>query len=309
MHRRRRAGRAARGRGDSPAGDAGRIDAAFPNRRTDSPCRHRAFAPVLSTALLALACTVAPAAQARIDYTDIWWAEGGVESGWGVNFAQTEDFIFVTFFIFGPNSAPVWYTAQLSRTVGDAFSGPVYAVTGPWFGAPVFTPVPPENVAQVGDATFTASSSVRGTLRYRIDTVTVTKTIERQSTTAVVVDDIYLGAIAGSLSGNCGASTPPTFRTTMQILVSQTVANNVRIDFSGADSRNLGQAICFMQGNATQRGKLLQVPNAIYQCSSGLKTTAVIGSIRPLDDGIEAHWGAAIGGGCIERGRLSGVRQ
>ena len=95
----------------------------------------------------------------------------------------------------------------------------------------------------------------------------------------------------------------------MQILVSQTVANDVRLDFYGADSRNLGRTICFMQGNATQHGKLLRVPNAIYQCTSGLKTTAEIESIRPLDDGIEAHWIADIGGGCIERGRLSGVRQ
>jgi hypothetical protein len=31
--------------------------------------------------------------------------------------------------------------------------------------------------------------------------------------------------------------------------------------------------------------------------------------LRELDDGIEAHWRANLGGGCVERGRLAGVRQ
>ena len=85
----------------------------------------------------------------------------------------------------------------------------MYVVTGPWFGAPVFTPVPTENIVPVGDATFTASSSVRGTLRYRIDTVAVVKTVARQSTTPVVVDGIYLGAIVATYSGTCSAETRP----------------------------------------------------------------------------------------------------
>jgi hypothetical protein len=267
------------------------------------------FRAMMATALLALACTFAHSAQARIDFTDIWWADGGVESGWGVNFAHTDNFIFVTFFIYGPDRSPVWYTAQLSRTSGDTFSGPVYVVTGPWFGAPVFTSVPPQDVIPVGDATFTASSSVRGTLRYRIDTVTVVKSIERQTTTELVVDDIYLGAIAGSVAGTCVAGTPATFLITMQIQVVQTLTNNVRLEFSGADSSNLGQDICYMQGNATQHGKLLRVPNAIYQCTGAPSRTATIESIRQLDGGIEAHWVADLGGGCIERGRLSGVTQ
>ena len=78
---------------------------------------------ILATALLAVACSLAQVAHAKIDFTDIWWTEGGVESGWGVNFAQTEDFIFATFFVFGPNNAPVWYTAQLSRTRATPSAG------------------------------------------------------------------------------------------------------------------------------------------------------------------------------------------
>jgi hypothetical protein len=94
-------------------------------------------------------------AEASTD-TDIWF--NPAESGWGVNFAQSDDFIFATFFIYGTSGAPVWYTAHLRRDINEVFSGPVYATTGTWFGAPVFPPVPPSDAVDVGDATFTATS-------------------------------------------------------------------------------------------------------------------------------------------------------
>ncbi len=259
--------------------------------------------------LLALFCALAPAANAKIDFTDTWWGEGGTESGWGINFAQTGDFIFATFYIYGPGGAPVWYTAQLSRTNGDTFSGPLYVVSGTWFGAPVFAPVPPGNVVAVGDATFTATNGHRGTLRYRIDTVTVNKNIERFTTVGLSVADLYLGGVAGTTSGNCQSGTATSFIQTMQFRVTQTAANVVRIEFSGADSTNIGQPQCVMQGNAAQYGKTLYVPSAAYQCTNGLSTTAEIDSVRLLDDGIEAHWRANLGGSCVQQGRLAGVKQ
>lgn len=271
-----------------------------------NPIRIRAY---VVAALFAAACALAPIAHAKVDYTDIWWAAGGTESGWGVNFAQTGDFIFATFFIYGPGGTPVWYTAQLSRTSGETFSGPVYAIVGTWFGAPVFPPVPPSNVVPVGDATFAASNSFRGTLRYRIDTVAVNKNVERQTTVALAVDDLYIGGISGSTSGTCPAGTPATFRNKMQFRVDQSASNSVRIEFTSADSTNLGQFVCAMQGNAAQYGKVLQVSSATYQCAGSPDYTAEIESIRRLDDGIEAHWRANLGGGCVKRGRLAGVKQ
>ena len=259
--------------------------------------------------LLAFLCAFAPAAHAKVDFTDTWQTEGGTESGWGINFAQTGDFIFATFYIYGPNGAPVWYTAQLSRTSGDTFSGPVYSVTGTWFGAPVFVPVPPSDVVPVGDATFTATNSHRGTLRYRIDTITVNKNIERFTTVGLSVADFYLGGIAGTNTGTCPSGIAATFIETMQFQVKEPAANVVRIEFSSADSPNIGELLCVMQGNATQYGNTLHVPSALYQCTDGLSTTAEIESVRLLDDGIEAHWRASLGGNCVQKGRLAGVKQ
>jgi hypothetical protein len=252
--------------------------------------------------LVVLACAIALPARASTDYTDIWY--NPAESGWGVNFAQNDKFIFATFFIYGPSGAPVWYTAQLARTSSDVFSGPVYVTSGTWFGAGTFPPVPPSAVVPVGDATFTATSDVRGTLRYRIDTVSVTKTIERQTLTKISVDDLYLGATVVEYSSCTSASTA---RVPVQVAITQSGApGTVRVELLATTN---GALICRLEGSGTQYGKVLRVPSASYQCATGLSTTAEISTLRPLDDGIELHWRADLGGGCVERGRVAAVRQ
>lgn len=55
--------------------------------------------------------------------TDIWWNPS--ESGWGVNFAQNGNFIFATFFIYGPpNNAPTWVTGQLTLGIEGRWTSP-----------------------------------------------------------------------------------------------------------------------------------------------------------------------------------------
>src|SRR4029453_13984971 len=70
------------------------------------------------------------------DYTDIWWA-GGVEDGWGINLIQSQDFIFATFFVYGPAPAktPIWYAGNLTRRENGSFSGGLYQTTGTGLGA------------------------------------------------------------------------------------------------------------------------------------------------------------------------------
>jgi len=259
---------------------------------------------IVASALLVL-CLHVPNARATIDYTDIWYALNGAESGWGANFAQSGDFIFVTFFIYDTNGAPVWYTAELRRTSGESFSGPVFVWHGTWFGAATFPPLTARDGTQVGDATFTATSSFTGTLRYRVDTVNVTKTVERQTTTGNVVTGLYLGGMARSYSG---CSSNATLLNTAQLRITALTGNMLRFDFFNADSTNVSQ-ICAMQGDAVQHGKIVGVPTAPYQCVGGAVVTAQIDSIRRLDDGIEMHWHAALGAGCVEQGRLTGVTQ
>ena len=55
------------------------------------------------------------------DYTDIWYIPA--ESGWGANVVQSDNFLFVTFFIYGADNKPTWYTAQLTLDASGNYNG------------------------------------------------------------------------------------------------------------------------------------------------------------------------------------------
>src|SRR5919108_6661927 len=150
----------------------------------------------LRIAALAFTLLAALPARATIDYTDIWWAAGGTESGWGINLAQNANAIFATLYIYNTARTPVWYTILLTRTVGETFTGTVYASSGgAWFGSPTWTP--PNPAVPVGSAVFVGQTPYRGLLTYSIDTVQVTKTIERTTLVPINVAGTYLGAVTG----------------------------------------------------------------------------------------------------------------
>ena len=79
------------------------------------------------------------AAITNADFTDIWW--NPAESGWGINFVQTGNFIFATAFIYGETGAPFWVSGELTlqAPVGTPayFQGPLYVTSnGPYYGGP-----------------------------------------------------------------------------------------------------------------------------------------------------------------------------
>ena len=82
------------------------------------------------------------------------------ESGWGVNFVQSDNFIFATFFIYGPNNQPIWYTAQhdaaMPTACGRARSTAPPERTSAIHGAPRSI-----THAQVGTVTFTPTNVVQ----------------------------------------------------------------------------------------------------------------------------------------------------
>ena len=60
-----------------------------------SNCILRFFAAFVVATLVAFGSPTTRAA----DYTDLWWIPA--ESGWGVKVVQTDNFMFLTFFIYG----------------------------------------------------------------------------------------------------------------------------------------------------------------------------------------------------------------
>ena len=253
-------------------------------------------------AALACACAFAGTARAATDYTDSWWAAGGSESGWGVNFTQQRNFVFATFFVYAQDGKATWLSAEMSRDgTGDRFAGPLYRATGTWYGSPTWNGN--QNV-QVGNATFVASSAYDGELTYTVDGNTISKRIERLKLVDVSVAGDYRGAVAGTRSGCGGSNLYFTDPIDFLVLHSPTTGE-IRID---QYSVSTGVRVCRMEGKATQVGKLLLVADAAYDCgSSWSNKRARIYNLRPTPTGFEGQWFSDGGGGCTESGDFSGV--
>jgi len=117
------------------------------------------------------------------NYTDMWWAAGGVESGWGVNFAHEGDILFATWFTYDYTGAALPMSATLTKAGGNVYSGTLIRTSGPPFNA---VPFNPDTVIRtpVGTATVTFTNGNAATLSYQVNdgsgSVTQTKSITRQ---------------------------------------------------------------------------------------------------------------------------------
>lgn len=250
---------------------------------------------VLVGALSALALPV----RAATDYTDLWWQPA--EAGWGINLVQQANFVYATFFVYGQDGRATWFATQMNRDgSAERFTGPLFRVTGTWYGAPAWSGY---QIGQAGTATFAATTSTTGRLSYTVDGVTVSRDIERQVLVALNVAGVYMGGVSGRRSG-CTGGTLILDPIQLDILHS-TATGSIRIDQLGTN----GQLFCRAEGTAVQQGKVLTVENASYNCTDGWRSTARIFNLRPTPGGVEAQYFADAGGGCTETGQFSGVTQ
>jgi hypothetical protein len=113
------------------------------------------------------------------NYQDLWWATGGSEAGWGINFNHQGKVIFATWFTYDTNGKPWWLIVLADQTGPKVFSGPVSAVTGPPFSA---VPFDPNTVVEtpVGNATITIIDGNHVKFDYTVNGVTQTKNLTRQ---------------------------------------------------------------------------------------------------------------------------------
>jgi hypothetical protein len=113
-----------------------------------------------------------------VNVQGLWWAAGGGESGWGINFAHAAEQLFATWYTYD-NAGKTWWLSMLAnRTSGATYTGPIYVTTGSPFNATPFPPVtaPP---TQVGIGTVTFSDGNNGSFAYTVNGVAQTKTIGR----------------------------------------------------------------------------------------------------------------------------------
>jgi hypothetical protein len=164
------------------------------------------FARHVAATILALGLSpLASGTSYSVDYTDLWYFDPAEhESGWGVNLIQQNEILFVTLFVFGSDGTPRWFVGpNVMATTQTTFSGPLYSVTGTYFGSPW---VPPPGVTQVGNIAFTFSSNSEGSMTYNVNNVVVTKPIIRQTWKADNLTGNFQGGTAafGSACSNNG---------------------------------------------------------------------------------------------------------
>jgi hypothetical protein len=263
----------------------------------------RCIRRAVSAALLG-ACFVALPAHAVIDYTDLWFVPA--ESGWGVNAVQSDNFMFLTFFIYGPDNKPTWYSADLQWN-GVAYTGGLYATQGTYYAVPWNTA---NNLTtQVGTATFQpdALNAYQATLTYTVNGIgTVVKSIERQTLTTIAIGGSYVGGQAG-LYSNCNSSADNSSYTDQYTLgVAQTTGGVGTFTFVYAGAN----ATCTLSGPLEQHGQLYRIPGASYQCTGGLQfsaNSATMYEIKATAQGIEGRFAASLPNGCQENASFSAV--
>lgn len=268
-------------------------------------------------ALVALGLAFAMPARASTysaDFSDIWW--NAAEGGWGINVIQSNDVIFATMFVYGPDNSARWYSATLfpvspQPTGLTRFTGSLVRTTGPWFGAPVFNPGLVTRTV-VGSITLSFNSPVTGVLDYTVDTVPVRKEITRQPLATENLAGQYQGgmiAIASQCANpsNNGIAEIPG---TMVVSHSGTGANR-RVSFRISIDSAAQVTICTFEGPYEQIGRMATVSGGTFSCVSGNQTlNSGTFTMTALDAQVNGFHSTFTGGDqfCRYNGRFGGVR-
>jgi len=159
-------------------GNNGTFDYTVNGISQTKPITRQVFGPVPT-------CTWAGLANPALatNYQDLWWAVGGVESGWGINFAHQGDVIFATWFTYDFNGAALPLSATLTKVGPGVYSGTLLKTAGPPFSSVPFDSSAVTR-AEVGTATVTFSNGDAATFSYQVSlggqSASGTRAIERQ---------------------------------------------------------------------------------------------------------------------------------
>jgi alpha-tubulin suppressor-like RCC1 family protein len=123
------------------------------------------------------ACTAGTGSRAGlVNYQDLWW--NPAEPGWGINLTHQGNIIFATLFTYSDSGRDAWMVAsRLSAQADGAFTGTLYATSGPPFNASPWQPI---TITEVGTMTLRFSSGEAGSLDYAVYGKGVSKHIQRQ---------------------------------------------------------------------------------------------------------------------------------
>jgi hypothetical protein len=242
---------------------------------------------VVTSYELALAEEVPLKTFITTDVTDLWWNPN--ESGWGMQANQSGSTVFVTIFVYGSDHTPRWFVAQLSLTGGVTFTGPVYVVSGPYYGLPSFNPAQVSG-SQVGTMTFVLDT---------VSTVVVSKNIERQPLTLEPIGGSYFGGVNLTASSCANSSANVQTSGAMALILNQS-GNSISGSFQLVGTS--AGAVCNIVGTYTEAGRMGTITTT-YSCASGevgnmrlVEVTNRIGMISGRLSGQSTNLGCAYSG-------------
>ncbi len=158
-------------------------------------------------------------------------------------------------------------------------------------------------MAPAGTVSFQPTGPYTAKLIYAVNGVgTVTKNIQRQTLTAITLGGAYAGAQSGTYSSCTRSATNGAYRDFFDLQVTQLTNGSITLAFS------YPTLTCTFAGTLEQHGQLYSVPSASYQCSDGLKTSAVMTEIKATAQGVEGRFSSpSVGGNCREDAQFSAV--
>lgn len=250
---------------------------------------------ILSIALAASAPAFA-ANTSGTDYSDLWWNPN--ESGWGVTLTHQDNALFATMFVFDRNGDAQWYSGVGYSSAGsNTFTGQLFEGRGPWNGG-AFNPALATN-RQVGTITLDLPQVSSGTMTYTVDGVAVTKAIQRETFRSNNLTGNYMGSIAGT-DANCGAASGNFAQ------FAQYTINHNAFGVTIAAAFGNGQS-CNYQGAYTQSGRMGAIDGS-FVCNNGSSGTFRAIELEAGYQGFYTRFTSDYGGGCVETGRIGGMK-
>jgi hypothetical protein len=231
-------------------------------------------------------CLPAAATTTGDDYTDIWWG-GPAESGWGVSFNQQGGTILALLFVYGTDNTPRWFSATMYVSTAGAYSGQMYATTGPYFGAASFN-TNSVTVTNVGSMSVNFSSPYAGTMQYTVNGVAVTKSIIREGFTINNLAGNYLGGLT-AIGTNCRTTTNGPILINDELTVTQSGQQlSMAVRFFAASSGTQSQ--CTFNGTLTLQGRVGNVTNGTWSCTTGNQGTFTLDMVDASQNGFNSRF-------------------
>lgn len=253
---------------------------------------------MLKQFILIVALVISAARADALEYTDVYY--NPAESGWGVFLVQSDTTQFLAFFIYGTDTKPTWYTAQLTQDAAGNYNGQLYATTGSYFGSP-WNPAQLTNAA-VGTVSFVPIDIYRATVTYALTGgPTVTKTVQRQTLAPYQLAGNYSGSISGTVSGCANpADNDAHVRGRYGLTVTQSGDTASTLTFTFTDTAHSG-LVFVVTGSLTHLGRLYKLTGQ-FSATSPEETipphAATIDSYHPTGQGIEGRLTTTLGDGC-----------